>query len=103
LRTSAAQRAGPGGGFGAGLFDQREQARGVAVERLEQQRFLALEVVIQAGLGRAAGLGQLRHRGAGIADPRERLDGVVQDQVALMVVACGARTRHRAALPQRSS
>ena len=75
-----------------------EQFR-VAIERLEQDRVLARKVVVQAGLRQAAGLGQLRHRGAAITEFCDRFGGSQQDAIALVRMVCGTGSAH----PQRSS
>ena len=59
-----------------------------------QQLVLVAEVVIERGLGDAAGLGDLVHRGRGVAVPREQLGGAGEDRLALQVVASGSSARH---------
>ena len=91
------QAADPGLGLvrlGADLLDQRLEPGDVGGGDLEQQLLLVAEVVIERGLGDAAGLGHLVHRGGGVAAAGEQLRRAGEDLLALVVVASGASARH---------
>ena len=81
--------------LGGDLLDERLEAGDVRRGDLEQQLLLVADIVIERGLGDAAGLGDLVHRGRGVTAAREQLRGAGEDLLALVVVASGASARHR--------
>jgi hypothetical protein len=82
------------GGLGIDLCHQLAQALYMRLADLRQQGMLVGPVVVQRGLGDAAGRGHLVHGGGGVALPREQLGRALQDDLALVVVACGAAAGH---------
>src|SRR3569832_177472 len=66
----------------------------VASQQVEEDRFLALVVVIQARLRRAAGRGDGVHAGGVVALVRKALRGDVEDLVAFKFVLRGLRAGH---------
>jgi len=61
---------------------------------VQQQALLVGNVVVQRGLGDAAGRRHLIHRGCGVALARKQFGRPRQDLIALPVVAGGARAGH---------
>src|SRR5258708_27723978 len=51
-----------------------------AIGDVHQQRVLVAEVVVDGGLGQAAGLGHLVHRSAGVAAAREQRGGMARSE-----------------------
>jgi len=73
------------------FLDQKLQSADVAVGNAHEQAVFVPEVVIQGRLGQPAGVGDLVHRGGGIALTREQLRGLIEDRLPLPVVArCSA-------------
>ena len=79
---------------GVRFVDEREQPRDVRLGDLDQQLVLVADIVVERRLGDAARLGDLVHRGRGVAAAREQLRGAGEDLLALVVVASGASARH---------
>src|SRR4029450_2249850 len=76
------------------LADDGEQTLGVAIQQVKQDPFLALVVVIEPRLGRAAGRGDVVHAGRRVAAVGEALGGYVQDLIAFEFVLGRLGPRH---------
>ena len=70
------------------------QAIDVGLRDQEQQLVLVLHVVVERGLGDAAGGRHLVHRGSGVALSCEERRGLREDEFALVVVGGGAGAGH---------
>src|SRR5690606_36531612 len=66
------------------------------VEDVEEDRLLALVIMIERRLRRLAGRRQPAERGGGEALGRKQAGGLFQDRRPLVVVILGAETGHRA-------
>ena len=88
---------------GLGLADQGQQALGVAVQEIEQDRFLALVLVIETRLAGATGRSDVVHAGGRKALARKTLGRDIDYRFAFEIVVGGTGAGHGLILPFREA